>query len=89
MPPKRTHTHDEAHASLKDKLQSLQGPNARGGRRNNGVNVMNGSGLKEVDNASTNSGQTSTDVSSSGNVSRAPLHPHCMKLSVADMRRVE
>ena len=71
MPPKRTHAHDEAHTSLKDKLQNLQGSNARGGRRNGGPNVANGSALKEVDNASTHSGQTSTDLSSSGNVRRA------------------
>jgi hypothetical protein len=71
MPPKRTHTHDEAHTSLKDKLQNLQGSNARGGRRTGGPHVANGSNLKEVDNASTNSGQTSTDLSSSGNVRRA------------------
>jgi histone deacetylase complex subunit SAP30 len=70
MPPKRNHD-DAAHSSLKDKLQNLQGSNARGGRRN-GPNAMNGSSLKEVDNASTNSGQTSTDLSSSGNVSRDP-----------------
>lgn len=63
MPPKRTH--DEAQpASLKEKLQHLQGTNARG-RRNGGANTINGSGLKEVDNASTNSGQTSSDLSSS------------------------
>jgi histone deacetylase complex subunit SAP30 len=68
MPPKRNHD-DAAHNPLKDKLQNLQGSNARGGRRN-GQNVINGSSLKEVDNASTNSGQTSTDLSSSGNVSR-------------------
>lgn len=73
MPPKRTHNTDEAHTSLKDKLQNLQGPNARGVRRNGGPGAMNGSSLKEVDNASTNSGHTSTDLSSSGNVSRAPL----------------
>jgi hypothetical protein len=71
MPPKRTHPHDEAHASLKDKLQTLQGSNARGGRRNGGPTALNGSNLKEVDNASTNSGQTSTDLSSSGNVRHA------------------
>jgi histone deacetylase complex subunit SAP30 len=73
MPPKRTHAHDEAHASLKDKLQNLHGSNARGGRRNGGASALNGSSLKEVDNASTNSGQTSTDLSSSGNVRRALL----------------
>jgi hypothetical protein len=84
MPPKRTQAHDEAHTSLKDKLQNLQGSNARGGRRNGGAGALNGSSLKEVDNASTNSGQTSTDLSSSGNVRRAlalsPSHAcafHC------------
>jgi len=69
MPPKRTH--DDAQTSLKEKLQTLQGTNARG-RRNGVTNAINGSSLKEVDNASTNSGQTSTDLSSS-NVSFAPL----------------
>jgi hypothetical protein len=68
MPPKRTHNPDEAHTSLKDKLQNLQGSNARGGRRNGAAGAVNGSGLKEVDNASTNSGHTSVDLSSSGNV---------------------
>lgn len=67
MPPKRNH--DEAQtASLKEKLQHIQGTNPRG-RRNGGT--TNGSNLKEVDNASTNSGQTSNDLNSS-NVSYAP-----------------
>lgn len=62
MPPKRNP--DDPPQNLKEKLQNLQNANARG-RRNGGANVMNGSSLKEVDNASTNSGQTSNDVSSS------------------------
>merc|ERR1712137_631222 len=39
-----------------------------GVRRNGGLGAMNGSSLKEVDNASTNSGHASTDLSSSGNI---------------------
>ncbi|KAJ4363049.1 hypothetical protein N0V83_010167 [Neocucurbitaria cava] len=62
MPPKRNP--EDAPQNLKEKLQSLQGTNARG-RRNGGANAMNGSSLKEVDNASTNSGQTTNDLSSS------------------------
>ncbi|KAF2684580.1 hypothetical protein K458DRAFT_431490 [Lentithecium fluviatile CBS 122367] len=59
MPPARR-THEDPQ-SLKEKLHSLQGGNARG-RRNGNTNVTNGSNLKEVmssngDNASTNSGQ--------------------------------
>ena len=73
MPPKRTHNPDDVHPSLKDKLHTLQASNSRGGRRNGATSVMNGSGLKEVDNASTNSGNTSVDLSSSGNVRRASL----------------
>lgn len=69
MPPKRNP--DDAPQNLKEKLQNLQNANARG-RRPGGANAVNGSSLKEVDNASTNSGQTSNDVSSS-NVSSAPL----------------
>ncbi|KAF2791023.1 hypothetical protein K505DRAFT_377087 [Melanomma pulvis-pyrius CBS 109.77] len=58
MPPKRT---QEDPLTLKEKLHSLQGTNARG-RRNGTTNLANGSHLKEVmsstaDNASTNSGQ--------------------------------
>lgn len=68
MPPKRTHNTDDALPSLKDKLHTLQTSNARGGRRNGATSIMNGSGLKEVDNASTNSGNTSVDLSSSGNI---------------------
>ncbi|RII05836.1 hypothetical protein CUC08_Gglean009051 [Alternaria sp. MG1] len=79
MPPKRTHAHDEAHTSLKDKLQNLQGSNARGGRRNGGPNVANGSALKEVDNASTHSGQTSTDLSSSGNIKWSSQDPSVLQ----------
>ena len=67
MPPKRNP--EDPPQNLKEKLQSLQSTNARG-RRNGGANTMNGSNLKEVDNASTNSGQTSNDLSSS-NVSSA------------------
>ncbi|KAH9877046.1 hypothetical protein IAQ61_002407 [Plenodomus lingam] len=65
MPPKRTHDEPQP-GSLKEKLQHLQASNANArGRRNGGANTMNGSSLKEVDNASTNSGQTSHDSSSS------------------------
>lgn len=65
MPPKRNP--DDGPQNLKEKLQNLQNANARG-RRNAGMVAANGSTLKEVDNASTNSGQTSND-SSSSNVS--------------------
>ncbi|KAF1946946.1 hypothetical protein EJ02DRAFT_200288 [Clathrospora elynae] len=70
MPPKRI-IHDEAHmtSSLKDNLkeQHLQGASARG-RRNGGNNAMNGSSLKDVDNASSSTGQTASDPSSSSNI---------------------
>ncbi|OAL48001.1 hypothetical protein IQ07DRAFT_514905 [Pyrenochaeta sp. DS3sAY3a] len=62
MPPKRNP--DDGPQNLKEKLQNLQNANARG-RRNAGMVAANGSTLKEVDNASTNSGQTSNDSSSS------------------------
>jgi hypothetical protein len=75
MPPKKTY--DDSTQLLKEKLQ---GANARD-RRNGKANVTTGSSLKEVDNASTNSGQTTSD-SSSSNVSSPPffftgfkLHP--------------
>lgn len=58
MPPKRN---AEDVQTLKEKLQST---NARG-RRNGGAHPANGSSLKEVDNASTNSGQTSNDLDTS------------------------
>ncbi|KAH9868924.1 hypothetical protein J1614_007999 [Plenodomus biglobosus] len=65
MPPKRSHDESQP-ASLKEKLQHLQTSNANArGRRNGGANAINGSSLKEVDNASTNSGQTCSDSSSS------------------------
>jgi hypothetical protein len=60
MPPKKIH--DDSTQLLKEKLQ---GANAR---RNGKAAATNGSGLKEVDNASTNSGQTNAD-SNSSNVS--------------------
>ncbi|KAF2125102.1 hypothetical protein P153DRAFT_370424 [Dothidotthia symphoricarpi CBS 119687] len=62
MPPAKR-VHEDAQ-QLKEKLHSLQGTNARG-RRNGGIVTTNGSSLKEVDNASTNSGHTSTEASSS------------------------
>ena len=74
MPPKKTY--DDSTQLLKEKLQ---GANARD-RRNGKSNVTNGSSLKEVDNASTNSGQTSTD-SSSSNVSSAALFLHRLQTS--------
>jgi len=58
MPPKRN---TEDVQTLKEKLQST---NARG-RRTGGTHPTNGSSLKEVDNASTNSGQTSNDLDTS------------------------
>ena len=64
MPPKRIT--EDASQNLKEKLSALQGTNARG-RRNGGVNAINGSNLKEVDNASSNSGQV--DFVGSSNVS--------------------
>jgi histone deacetylase complex subunit SAP30 len=72
MPPaKRAH---EDPQSLKEKLHSLQGGNARG-RRNGNTNGANGSNLKEVmsnaDNVSTNSGQTEH----TSGVSGLPLGP--------------
>lgn len=54
MPPKRQHN-DEAVPTNKEKLQ-----NARD-RRNGRAHATNGSSLKEVDNASVHSGQTSSD----------------------------
>jgi hypothetical protein len=53
MPPKRQH-HDEASA-IKEKLQGARD------RRNGRAAATNGSSLKEVDNASVHSGQTSID----------------------------
>lgn len=58
MPPKRN---TEDVQTLKEKLHNT---NARG-RRTGGTQATNGSSLKEVDNASTNSGQTSNDVDTS------------------------
>ncbi|KAH8729004.1 hypothetical protein GQ44DRAFT_737185 [Phaeosphaeriaceae sp. PMI808] len=55
MPPKKNY--DDNTQLLKEKLQ---GANARD-RRNGRANATNGSSLKEVDNVSTNSGQTSSD----------------------------
>jgi histone deacetylase complex subunit SAP30 len=57
MPPKKTY--DDSTQLLKEKLQ---GANVR---RNGKAAATNGSGLKEVDNASTNSGHTNTDLNSS------------------------
>jgi hypothetical protein len=57
MPPKKQH-HDETQ-SVKEKLQGSRNP--RTGR----ATVLNGSNLKEVDNASVHSGQTSTDSNAS------------------------
>ena len=76
MPPAKRLQEDTS--TLKDKLHSLQGANARG-RRNGASNLANGSHLKEVmsstaDNASTNSGQN--DHSSSSGVSYRP-HATC------------
>ncbi len=62
MPPKRVT--EDGPQNLKEKLSALQGTNARG-RRNGGQNAMNGGVLKEADIASTNSGQTSNELSSS------------------------
>ncbi|KAL6710977.1 hypothetical protein ACN47E_006852 [Coniothyrium glycines] len=56
MPPKRNPDDTQ---SLKAKLQDARG------RRNGGIQAVNGSIPKEVDNASTNSGATSSDQSSS------------------------
>ncbi|KAH3915548.1 hypothetical protein HBI56_148690 [Parastagonospora nodorum] len=53
MPPKKQH-HDETQ-SVKEKLQGSRNP------RNGRATVLNGSALKEVDNASVHSGQTSSD----------------------------
>lgn len=64
MPPKRN---PEDTQSLKAKLQDARG------RRTGGATTLNGSTLKEVDNASTNSGATSSDQSSS-NVSFPAVH---------------
>ncbi|KAH6612109.1 hypothetical protein C7974DRAFT_91353 [Boeremia exigua] len=58
MPPKRT---TEDVQTLKEKLHNT---NARG-RRTGGTHLANGSSLKEVDNASTNSGHTSNDLDTS------------------------
>jgi hypothetical protein len=58
MPPKRN---TEDVQTLKEKLYNT---NARG-RRTGGTHPTNGSSLKEVDNASTNSGQTSNDLDTS------------------------
>ena len=58
MPPKRN---TEDVQTLKEKLQNT---NARG-RRTGGTHLTNGSSLKEVDHASTNSGQTSNDLDTS------------------------
>ncbi|KAF9694003.1 hypothetical protein EKO04_007770 [Ascochyta lentis] len=60
MPPKRN---AEDVQTLKEKLQNSS-TNARG-RRTGGTQAANGSSLKEVDNASTNSGQTSSDLDTS------------------------
>jgi hypothetical protein len=54
MPPKKQH--DDA-AAVKEKLQGAR--DRRNGR------ALNGSSLKEVDNASVHSGQTASDTSSS------------------------
>jgi histone deacetylase complex subunit SAP30 len=59
MPPKKQY--DDNTQLLKEKLQGAS-------RRNGRVSTTNGSNLKEVDNASTNSGQTSND-SNPSNVS--------------------
>jgi hypothetical protein len=58
MPPRRTHESDPQ--SLKEKLYA----NARD-RRTGKAAATNGSGLKEVDNASTHSGQPVSETSSS------------------------
>lgn len=77
MPPAKR-VHDDAQ-QLKEKLHSLQGTNARG-RRIGGTNATNGSNLKEVDNASTHSGQTLSEASSS-NVHDAIVElPNCATL---------
>jgi histone deacetylase complex subunit SAP30 len=51
MPPKKQHTDDTQ--AIKEKLQGSRNP------RNGRANAPNGSSLKEVDNASVGSGQTS------------------------------
>jgi hypothetical protein len=56
MPPKKQH--DDA-AAIKEKLQGARD------RRNGRANAVNGSNLKEVDNASVHSGQTNSDSNSS------------------------
>ena len=66
MPPKRN---TEDVQTLKEKLHNT---NARG-RRTGGTQPANGSGLKEVDNASTHSGHTSSDLDTS-NVSHRHRH---------------
>ncbi|KAH7064037.1 hypothetical protein BKA63DRAFT_177616 [Paraphoma chrysanthemicola] len=60
MPPKKAVDEHTQTQLLKEKLQ---GANARD-RRNGRSNATGGSGLKEVDNASTNSGQTTNDSTS-------------------------
>lgn len=94
MPPKRAHD-DSQSASLKDKLQHLQNSNSNArGRRNGGANALNGSNLKEVDNASSNSGQTSNDSSSSHVRLASSFVPFClsafadMMLAVADQMAI-
>jgi histone deacetylase complex subunit SAP30 len=77
MPPKKNH--DDSTQLLKEKLQ---GANARD-RRNGKAAAANGSSLKEVDNASTNSGQTLNDNNSS-NVSLAIFWPHPLHPSLHD-----
>lgn len=67
MPPKKNY--DDSTQLLKEKLQNTNG---RG--RNGKAATTNGSSLKEVDNASTNSGQTSNE-SNSSNVSSAMFRP--------------
>jgi hypothetical protein len=73
MPPKKQY--DDSTQLLKEKLQGAS-------RRNGRVSTTNGSNLKEVDNASTNSGQTSSD-SNPSNVSAVTLErpgPRALRL---------
>ncbi|KAJ4337907.1 hypothetical protein N0V95_008202 [Ascochyta clinopodiicola] len=62
MPPKRN---AEDVQTLKEKLQNTHATTNARGRRTGGTHAANGSSLKEVDNASTNSGQTSSDLDTS------------------------
>jgi hypothetical protein len=66
MPPKKNVDENTPTQLLKEKLQ---GANSRD-RRNGRANAAGGSGLKEVDNASTNSGQTTHDSTSNVSATR-------------------